>query len=78
MKHEELIGWEPPDFPFFKLSTDIPSRGNPGLSGAGGFIKNHNGYWITIFSRRVSIATNNMAEAWALRDGLQSIAQEIP
>ncbi|KAL3497770.1 hypothetical protein ACH5RR_040502 [Cinchona calisaya] len=68
---DQLIGWEPPDGAFWKLNTNSSFLGNPSLVGAGGVLRNHNGDWIAGFSRHISIATNNLAEAWGLRDGLQ-------
>ena len=43
---------------------------NPGLAGAGGVLRDHQGLWISGFSARVGLATNNMAKLAAVRQGL--------
>ena len=51
--------------------------GSLGAAGGGGLICDHNGDWIAGFSRALS-STNyiNIAELWALRDGL-TLAKEL-
>ncbi|KAL3527980.1 hypothetical protein ACH5RR_012636 [Cinchona calisaya] len=72
MRHaEKLIGWEPPPTEFWKLNTDDSSWGNPSIAGGGGVIRNSLGEWIVGFSRQLGVASNNLAEVWALRDGLK-------
>lgn len=60
----------PPPLGFFKLNTDGSSLTNPGVAGAGGLTRNHLGEWISGFYRNLGMATNTIAELWALRDGL--------
>ena len=46
----------------YKIFTDGGSRGNPGISGAGGVIKHPDGEVIAEVSRFLGIQTNNYAE----------------
>ena len=50
---------------------DGSALGNPGLAGAGGVLRDHWGQWISGFSLHVGLATNNMAELAAVRQGLE-------
>ena len=45
--------------------------GNLGLAGAGVVLRDHWGQWISGFSLHVGLATNNMAELAAVRQGLE-------
>ena len=40
------------------------------MSGAGGVLRDHQGRWITGFSTRVGLTTNNMTELVAVRQGM--------
>lgn len=53
-----------------KLNTDGSSLGNPRLVGGGGVIRDWTGRWIVGFSSKIGIASNLMAELWAIQDGL--------
>ena len=57
-----LDGMPPPPFPYLKLNTDGSALGNPGLAGAREVLRDHRGQWISGFSLRGGLATNNMAE----------------
>ena len=59
-----------PPNPFIKINTNGSALGNPGIAGAGGILRNHLGQWISGFSLHVGLATNNMAELFAVRQGL--------
>ena len=61
----------PPPPPYLKLNTNGSALGNPGLVGAGGVLRDHRGRWISGFSFRGGLATNNMAELAAVRQGLE-------
>ena len=56
--------------PFIKINTDGSALGNPGIAGAGGILRDHLGQWISGFSLHVGLATNNMVELAAFRQGL--------
>ena len=57
----QLIHWQVPPHPYLKLNTDGSALDNPGLAGAGGVLRDHQGRWISGFSARVGLTTNNMA-----------------
>ncbi|KAL0345186.1 UNVERIFIED_CONTAM: hypothetical protein Sradi_4349900 [Sesamum radiatum] len=65
-----LCNWQPPPTEWFKLNIDGSSLGNPGKSGYGGIIRDEAGNIIVAFSGYIGNATNNVAECWALRNGL--------
>ena len=66
----QLIHWKAPPHPYLKLNTDGSALDNPGLARAGGVLRDHQGQWISGFSARVGLATNNMAELDVVRQGL--------
>jgi ribonuclease HI len=53
------------------LNFDGASRGNPGIAGIGGAIRNQAGEIIHIFCRALGESTNNEAEFAALEQGLK-------
>ena len=66
----QLIHWKAPPHPYLKLNFDGSALDNPGLVGAGGVLRDHQGRWISRFSARVGLVTNNMAELATVRQGL--------
>ena len=50
---------------------DGSALGNPGLAGAGGVLRDHSGRWVSGFSLHIGLATNNLAELAAVRQGLE-------
>ena len=64
------VRWEILDIGWVKLNSDGSSRGNPGVTGSGGLIRNEKGEWICGFARRIGITTSFAVELWGLRDGL--------
>ena len=56
--------------PFIKLNTDGSSLGNPGMAGVGGLLCNSAGAWVSGFSLNMGIASNNISELGAIRQGL--------
>ena len=50
---------------------DGSALGNPGLVGAGDVLRDHWDQWISGFFLHVGLATNNMAELAAVRQGLE-------
>ena len=48
---EPQVGWK-------KLNTDGASKGNPGLAGCGGVVRDKNGRWIAGFSRRIGVTSS--------------------
>ena len=63
----QLVKWQVPLYPFCKLNTDGSALDNPGLAGAGGVLRDHQGRWLTGFSTRVGITSNNLAKLVAVR-----------
>eukprot|EP00253_Pinus_taeda_P013888 PITA_13888 len=66
-----LHGWQLPPEACLKLNFDGASRGNPGIAGIGGVIRNHRGDIIHIFCRSLGECTNNEAEFAAMEQGLK-------
>ena len=64
------VRWEKPQAGWKKLNTDGASKGNPGLAGCGGVIRDENGRWIAGFSRRIGVTTSFEAEVWGFWEGL--------
>ena len=64
-----IIKWIVPSEPFIKLNTDGSSLGNPGLAGARGIFRDFSGNWVSGFSLRLGLASNNIAKLWAIRQG---------
>ena len=64
------VRWEKPQVGWRKLNTDGASKGNPGLAGCGGVVRDENGRWIAGFSRRIGVTSSFEAELWGLREGL--------
>ena len=69
------VRWSKPILGWFKFNTDGASLGNPGKAGSGGLIKDNERRWVRGFSRSVGHATSVIAELWALKDGLELVAQ---
>lgn len=65
----QFIGLTPPPHPFFNYSG--AAKGNPGLAGAGGQLRDCNGVWVKGFTRNLGFTSSVSAELWALRDGFK-------
>ena len=59
-----------PPAPYIKLNIDGSAISNPGVAKAGGILRNHSGDWISGFSLHLGLASNNMVELTAVRQGL--------
>jgi len=55
----------------WKLNIDGASKGNPGVVGFGGVLRNEEGRILLIFHNHLCKATNNMAELMAMEQGLE-------
>ncbi|GLJ19309.1 hypothetical protein SUGI_0347620 [Cryptomeria japonica] len=66
----KLTKWVPPRKGWAKLNFDGASRGNPGIAGIGCAIHQDNGELIASINKPIGLASNNMAEFSALREGL--------
>lgn len=77
--------WFMPSGGWFKLNSDGSSRGNPGLSGGGGVVRDTSGNVIFVYSDFFGQLTSFQAEARALclgleicnRKGLRNIVAEV-
>ncbi|KAL9228579.1 hypothetical protein vseg_004142 [Gypsophila vaccaria] len=68
---ERYIRWHPPPHNWFLLNTDGASRGNPGLAGCGGIIRNDAENFVSAFTFSSGICTSMRAEMRALVVGLE-------
>lgn len=58
----------------FKLNVDGASKGNPGLAGGGGLIRDHHGSLVLAYSHFYGPCHSLVAEARAMLDGLRYAA----
>ena len=72
-KEVDHIGWKYPADGWIKLNVDGCSKGNPGMAGAGGAIRDNMGSWIGGFARNIGICSSVTAELWAIYIGLQLV-----
>ncbi|PKI62799.1 hypothetical protein CRG98_016807 [Punica granatum] len=56
------VSWSKPNGNWLQLNTDGASRGNSGIAGAGGLIRDSGCSWICSFVHNVGIATSVLAE----------------
>lgn len=68
--------WKPPPEGFFKVNIDGASKGNPGVAGFGGAIRDHQGQTKYIFHGHLEKGTNNMAELLELDQCLEILVEE--
>ncbi|KAL9241913.1 hypothetical protein vseg_015970 [Gypsophila vaccaria] len=68
---ESYIRWHPPPHNWFLLNTDGTSRGNPGMAGCGGLIRNDSGNFVFAYMFSCGIFTSMRAEMRALLVGLE-------
>jgi ribonuclease HI len=68
--------WVPPPTGFIKLNFDGASKGNPGLAGAGGVIRDSGGIIIRLYVGSIGNSTNNATEFGALELGLEILRRE--
>jgi len=72
LKKVKLVGWAYPPMERMKLSVDGCSKGNPGVAGAGGLIRDSLGSWIKGFAvSSTGLCTSVKAELWAVVTGLE-------
>ncbi|KAK9749278.1 hypothetical protein RND81_02G114800 [Saponaria officinalis] len=74
-KKEITVRWSPPQEDWYVLNVDGASRGNPGLAGAGGLIRDTKGIMLTAFAEKLGHSTNMRAELMALSRGIQLAKQ---
>ncbi|KAL6558441.1 hypothetical protein OROMI_018791 [Orobanche minor] len=69
------VRWVKPVEGWWKLNSDGASKGNPGISGAGGVIRDHLGSPCLMFSEFLGERSNNYAELYAIWRGLEFCLQ---
>ncbi|XP_060195288.1 uncharacterized protein LOC132624540 [Lycium barbarum] len=69
------VKWSFPADGCVKLNTDGCSKGNPGNNGGGGVIRNNRGFLIAAYGINFGITTNNVAEALAMKIGIDWCTQ---
>ncbi|XP_043720732.1 uncharacterized protein LOC122668203 [Telopea speciosissima] len=70
IKTSVSVFWCPP-FSSLKLNVDGACKGNPGVGGGGGIIRNTEGRVIAAFANFYGECTNSIANLRVLRDGLK-------
>jgi hypothetical protein len=68
--------WTPPPLGFLKLNFDGVEKGNPGVAGMGGVIRDSGGNIIRLYAGSMGNSTNNAAEFGALELGLEILRRE--
>jgi ribonuclease HI len=68
--------WAPPPTGFLKLNFDGATKGNPGVAGAGGVIRDSGGTIIRLYAGSIGNSTNNAVEFGALELGLEILRRE--
>jgi hypothetical protein len=67
--------WTPPPSGFLKLNFDGATKGNPGVAGAGGVIRDSGGNIIRLYTGSMGNSTNN-TKFGALELGLEILSRE--
>lgn len=65
-----LVRWNAPLEPYVKLNTDGSIIGNTGMASVRGLLRDSSGFWISGFSLKMGIVTNNIAKSEVVRQGL--------
>jgi ribonuclease HI len=73
-KVRDWVRWVAPEPGWLKLNTDGASKGNPGKSGGGSILRDHQGNVIFTTYRSYGFQTALVAECLALIDGLESFS----
>jgi ribonuclease HI len=68
--------WNPPPAGSLKLNFDGASKGNPGMTGMGGVIRDSDGNIIRLYVGSMGNSTNNVVEFGALETGLEILSRE--
>ncbi|KAL0427613.1 UNVERIFIED_CONTAM: putative ribonuclease H protein [Sesamum latifolium] len=72
----KLVRWVPPVLGWIKLNSDGASKGNPGIAGGGGILRDNNGRGIFAFQLFFGTTTSTFAELAALVRGLSLNGKE--
>ncbi|KAL0378660.1 UNVERIFIED_CONTAM: putative ribonuclease H protein [Sesamum radiatum] len=66
-----IVHWRKPQERWYKMNTDGASKGNPGISGARGILRDQLGRVIFVFQEPLGNITNTQAKLHAIHRGLQ-------
>ncbi|KAL2227779.1 UNVERIFIED_CONTAM: hypothetical protein Sindi_2136600 [Sesamum indicum] len=66
-----IVIWIKPDRGWFKLKTDEASKGNSGVAGADGIIRNHLGQAFLAFREHLGLISNTAAKVKAIYRGVK-------
>ncbi|XP_026419571.1 uncharacterized protein LOC113315517 [Papaver somniferum] len=69
-KEQICVRWLPPINDFVKLNVDGSSN-DAGNAGIGGILRGDDGHFLAAFAKLIYRNSNNVAELWAIRDGMQ-------
>lgn len=69
-KHVYQVAWQPSDLTEYKLNTDGASSSNTGMAGTGALVRDRSGKLVVALAANIGLATNVLAELWAIRDGI--------
>jgi hypothetical protein len=72
----EEHNWTPTPTGFLKLNFDGAAKGNPGMTGMGGVIRDSGGNIIRLYAGSMGNSTNNAAEFGALEFDLEILSRE--
>lgn len=67
----EFIRWKFPSAGWHKLNSDGASKGNSGLSGWGGIVREERGFLMYGFALNIGICSAYNAEFWGFLRGLK-------
>ncbi|GLT77990.1 hypothetical protein SLA2020_495420, partial [Shorea laevis] len=65
------VKWNPPRYGWAKLNSDGSHFRQSGRTGAGGVIRDNNGDWVIGYAKNLGFGSNNDAEFWGIKLGLE-------
>lgn len=65
------VKWSFPPEDWQKINTDGASKGNPGMAGCGGVIRDDCGWWVASFGMNVGCCSAFKAELWGILKGVE-------
>ncbi|KAK1575025.1 hypothetical protein Q3G72_001936 [Acer saccharum] len=77
VKRMVKCGWKPPMVGSLKFNVDGSSRGNPGLSGIGGVLRNSDGDIVCLFSAPIGVGSAMDSEVQAILKACQMCVNEL-
>ncbi|XVF39326.1 hypothetical protein PTKIN_Ptkin01aG0025500 [Pterospermum kingtungense] len=67
--------WDPPPLGYFKFNVDGATLGQPGPTGVGGVLRDHDESVKMCFSKSIGVPDSNLAEIMAIREALLLFVQ---